>query len=140
MENLGQILGGSAVVVSLLFVAYELRRTNDIAVVQSQHDLVSLNVEMKSWLTDPEIVELLMTDRSELSANEQLVFDAMVGSWFDLYEAAFIARERNILTDTQFRIWNNGMCTLPAHWFQAFDETINQNNYVPALVRATKEC
>lgn len=33
---LSQLLGALAVLVSLLFFAYELKRNNDIAVVQSQ--------------------------------------------------------------------------------------------------------
>ena len=39
---LSQVLGAVAVLVSLLLVAYELKRNNDIAVVQSQYELLSL--------------------------------------------------------------------------------------------------
>ena len=139
-KRISQAIGALAVVVSLVFVGYELQRTNDIAVVQSQHELLALQADMKSWLIDPEVVALLMTDRSELSTNERLVFDSLVGAWFDVYEAAYIASDRNILTDAQFKAWKNGLCTLPKHWFRAFRESINQNNYIQALVEGARDC
>lgn len=136
-----QMLSGLAVLASLLFVGYELKRNNDLAIVQSQYELVSLNVQMKAWLTDPAIVTILMTkDVEDLTPEQRLVFEAMIGSWFDLYELAFIARQRAILTAEQIRVWENGMCSLPPHWFRAFEKNINRDNYIPALVEAVARC
>ncbi len=136
-----QLLSALAVLASLIFVGYELKKNNDLAIVQSQHELISLNVEMKSWLTDPEIFDLLITkDIESMSEKQRLLFTYLVGSWFDLYEAAFIARERGILTDEQIRVWRNGMCSLPEHWFLAFQNGLDENTYVEALVEQVKRC
>jgi hypothetical protein len=139
--RLSQILGALAVLASLLFVGYELQRTNDLAVVQSQHDLLSLQIVMKEWLTDRETLRILTTpDHTSLSSEEQLVFYALVGAWFDLYEAVFLARKRHIITDEQFIIWRNGMCTVPPHWLQAYPTVINRGNYLPEVTEAVAYC
>ena len=141
LKGVTQLLSGIAILASLLFVGYELKRNNDFAIVQSQHELISLNVEMKSWLTNPEVFDLLMTEDLEgMSPKQRLLFNYLVGSWFDMYEAAFIARERGILTDEQIKVWKNGMCSLPDHWLQAFENDINENTYVNALVEGVKRC
>ena len=128
-------------VVSLVFVGYELKRTNDIAVVQTQHELLALLMDAKSWLMDPAVFELLnRKDLDHLSPEEKLLFDALIGSWFDIYEAAYIAQDQGILTDSQFIVWKKGMCNLPGHWRQAFSSSINNENYIDALVAGVKEC
>jgi hypothetical protein len=139
--RISQVLGALAVLASLLFVGYELQRNNDLAVVQSQHELLGLQIGMKEWLTDPETLRILTTeDYTALPADEQLVFFALVGAWFDLYEAVFLARKRHIITDEQYLIWRNGMCTVPSHWLRAFQTMINQDNYLPEVIEEVDYC
>ncbi len=45
-------IGLLAVVVSLLFVGYEIKRNIDLAVVESQKERFVLLVEMRGWLVD----------------------------------------------------------------------------------------
>ena len=138
---LSQVLGGLTVLVSMGFVGYELKRNNDLAVVQSQHQLLELQVGMKATLADPNTLRILMTQDFELlNEEEQLLFIALVGSWFDLFEAAFLAQERGILTDEQFLVWKNGLCTLPDQWLKAFSAKINQNNFLDAVVEGVGDC
>lgn len=138
---LSQVLGGLAVLVSLSFVGYELKRNNDLAVVQSQHQLLELQVGMKATLADPNTLQILMTqDFEDLNDEEQLLFIALVSSWFDLFEAAFLAQERGILTNEQAAVWRNGLCTLPVHWLEAFGARIYQNNFLDEVVEGVRDC
>ena len=139
---LSQLVGGLAVLASLVFVGYELKQNNDLAVVQSQNELLALNVEMKTWLTDPDTLSVLMAeDVSKLSKKEQLVFNSLVGAWFDMYELVYLSRDRGILTEEQFTAWRNGMCTLPVHWLEAFNTTINQGgNYLEGVEKGVQRC
>ena len=139
---LGQLLGGLAVFASLAFVGYELKRNNDLAAVQSQQELLAISVEMKALLADPAVLSTLMTeDVGGLSPEEELLFIALVGAWFDLYELVILSEEKGILTPEQFAVWMNGMCTLPTHWLELFDSKINQqNNYLKAVAANVRRC
>ena len=141
LKFLSQFVGGLAVLASVVFVGYELKQNNDLAVVQSQYELLALNAEMKTWLTDPDTLSVLMAeDLSKLSKEEQILFKSLVGAWFDLWELVYLSQEKGILTEEQFSIWRNGLCTLPLHWLEAFDTTINEDNYLDALVEGVRNC
>jgi hypothetical protein len=130
-----------AVIVSLLFVGYEIKRNNDLGVVESQQELLALSVEMKGWLVNKEVREILFSDNiGQLQKDDLQMLVYMVVSWFDLYEHVLLSHERGVLSDEQLRVWGTGLCTLPPVWFDIFDNHINQDMYLDALVSAVKEC
>jgi hypothetical protein len=130
-----------AVVVSLLFVGYEIKRNTDLAVVESQHDLLVLQVEMKGWFIDKEIRKILLADDiDQLQKDELQTLVYLAGSWFDLHEHVLLGYQRGVLSDEQMRVWSAGLCTFPPLWFEIFHTHINQDNYLDALVLAVKEC
>ena len=134
-------VGLIAVVVSLLYVGYEIKRNNDLGVVESQQALLVLLVEMKGWFVDKEIRKILLSDDiDELQKDDRQTLIYMVGSWFDIYEHVLLSHERGVLSDEQLRVWKAGLCTLPPVWFDIFDQHINQGNYLDSLVSAVKEC
>jgi hypothetical protein len=55
-------VGLITVIVSLLYIGYEIKRNNDLAVVESQQEFLVLLVEMKGWLVDKEIRKILFSD------------------------------------------------------------------------------
>ncbi len=134
-------VGLIAVVVSLLFVGYEIKRNNDLGVVESQMELLVLSVEMKGWLVDKEIRKILFSDDiDQLQKDDVQTLMYMVISWFDLYEHVLLSHERGVLSDEQLRVWRAGLCTLPPVWFDIFDKHIDQSMYLDSLVSAVKEC
>jgi hypothetical protein len=136
------MLGGLAVFASLVFVGYELKRNNDLAVVQSQQELLAISIEMKALLTDPDTLSTLMSDGfDEFDKEEELLFVSLVGGWFDLYELVILSHQKRILTPEQYVIWMNGMCTIPAHWLEVFETKINnRNNYLEAVGVNVRRC
>jgi len=133
-------VGLIAVVVSLLFVGYEIKRNNDLGVVEAQMELLVLSVEMKGWLVDKEIRKILFSDDiDQLQKDDVQTLVYMVISWFDLYEHVLLSHERGVLSDEQLRVWRAGLCTLPQVWFDVFDEHIDQSMYLDSLVSAVKE-
>ena len=134
-------VGLLAVVVSLLYVGYEIKRNNDLGVVESQKELLVLSVEMKGWLVDKEVRKLLFSnDIDQLQKDDLQTLVYMVVSWFDLYEHVLLSHERGVLSDEQLRVWKAGLCTLPPVWFDIFDKHINHDMYLDSLVSAVKEC
>lgn len=134
-------VGLIAVVISLLYVGYEMKRNNDLAVVESQGDLLGLSFEMKSWLAEKEIRQIMFSDDiAQLPMDDQQTFFAMAGAWFDLYEFAFLSYERGVLSDEQLLVWKAGMCTLPPSFFDAFGQQIPEDTFLDSLGLAVKEC
>jgi len=134
-------VGLIAVVVSLLYVGYEMKRNNDLAVVESQANLLGLSFEMKSWLVDKEIRQITFSeDITQLPNEDQQTFFAMAGAWFDLYEFVFLSYERGVLSDEQLRIWKTGMCNLPPSFFDAYGKQIPDEMFLGSLGVAVKEC
>lgn len=135
-------VGLIAVVISLLYVGYEMKRNNDLAVVESQGDLLGLSFEMKSWLAEKEIRQIMFSDDiAQLPMDDQQTFFAMAGAWFDLYEFAFLSYERGVLSDEQLLVWKAGMCTLPpSFFFDAFGQQIPEDTFLDSLGLAVKEC
>ena len=141
LKLLGQALGASAVLLSLLFVAYELKRNNDIAIVQSQQELLSLQNDMRAMLADPNVLRVVMTrDVETLSEEEQLLYRSSVMAWFDLFELVYLAAEQGVMSPEQFRAWEKGLCTLPEHWLTSFSTTINEGNFMAPLVKGVEDC
>ena len=140
-KQLSQVLGALAVLVSLLFVAYELKRNNDISVVQSQYELLSLQNDLRAMLADPNVLRVVMTqDQETLSEEEQLLFQSSVMAWFDLYELVFLAAEQGVMSDEQVEVWKTGMCTVPEHWLTEFSTSINQGNFMEPVAKRVEEC
>ena len=139
---LGQILSGLTVFASLVFVGYELKRNNDLAVVQSQHELVATSIELKTLLTDPRTLSTLMSEEiDEFSREDELLFVALVGAWFDLYELVILSQQKGIINDEQFVVWMNGMCTLPKHWLMAFHTKIgDRGTYLEGVGENVLRC
>jgi len=76
--NIPEILGGSAIIVSLLFVAYELRLSNKIASRDSRSGILNMwNEIARSQIENPNVVQLMkklkavdvvLTEEEEISA------------------------------------------------------------------------
>ena len=140
-KQLSQVLGALAVLASLLFVAYELKRNNDISIVQSQYELLSLQNDLRAMLADPNVLRVVMTqDQKMLSEEDQFLFHNSVMAWFDLFELVFLAAEQGVMSDEQFEVWRKGMCTVPEHWLTEFIASINQGNFMEPVVTRVEEC
>ncbi len=134
-------IGLVAVVVSLLYLGYEMKRNNDLAVVESQKDLVAMQIEMRGWLVEKDVRRILFADDlSQLSEEDLQTFLVMAMGWFDVHEHAIFSYERGVLSDEQLRAWNAGLCKFPPTFFVAFDQYLNEGNYLDSLVAAVKEC
>lgn len=138
---LSQVLAALAVLASLLLVAYELKRNNDISVVQSQYELLSLQNDLRAMLADPNVLRVVTTRNPEtLGEEDQLLYRSSVMAWFDLYELVFLAAEQGVMSDEQFAAWRKGMCTIPESWLTAFSTTINEGNFIEPLVKGVEDC
>ncbi len=102
-----EVVGFGAVIVSLLFVAYEIRQANQIAVGTSTIEVY------RNWMT---INELIFTDEklaallyklgddtAELSNIERIQADAFVARSVNGWVALEVAYDNNLVTETLYQ-------------------------------------
>jgi hypothetical protein len=86
--NIPEILGASAIVVSLLFVAYELRLSNRIAIRDSRAGILNMWTEMASWQLENDSLANLMTklmnSDAELSNEERTRAKFLAGQYLSI--------------------------------------------------------
>lgn len=92
--ELAQIIGSTAVVMSLVFVGLELRRNNKVTRAASHHAVTaSLNDLNMFWAGNAEIAKIWLMglgDRSALSPEERWRFDSMLRSYLHVCETMFV--------------------------------------------------
>ena len=121
-----EIISALAIVVSLVFVGFEIRR-NTFATYSSTYDnLLSDQIEWRLALgTNPDIADRFTEGRIQgetLDSADEMMLAANVA----IYERAYFARFYGRLGDAEWERFRNGMCEpersgnwleLPSWWF-----------------------
>ncbi len=111
--NLGDFLGGIGVVVTLLYLAIQIRqntaqvRQNTKAVSAAAHNILTenLNLYNSNLISNEDVAAtILKADRgfSDLSDTESMRFLAMSSSMFRSFENIFHHHQAGLLTDEQW--------------------------------------
>ena len=104
-----EIVGLLAVVISLVFVGYEIRENTKLASAQALLELSQLSQENLLLVVDNDSLnELLLRaekDHSNLSQEEHRKVRQYIYAVWNTYEAAFQFREKGILSEIDFRPW-----------------------------------
>jgi len=101
LGNLGDFIGGVAVVVTLIYLAFQIRHNTmsvEAAAVQSASQSFADIVE--SFARDPEMMKLYLTgtrDYEGLSGEERQRFAAIMGSMLHRFEGLVVLSDRGIL-------------------------------------------
>ena len=101
LGNLGDFIGGVAVVVTLVYLAFQIRHNTmsvEAAAVQAASQSFADIVE--SFARDPDLMNLYLTgtrDYEALSGEEQQRFAAIMGSMLHRFEGLVVLSDRGIL-------------------------------------------
>lgn len=101
LGNLGDFVGGLAVVITLIYLAFQIRQNTasvEAAAVQSASQSFADIVE--SFARDPELMKLYLDgsrDYESLSAEERQRFAAIMGSMLHRFEGLVVLSDRRIL-------------------------------------------
>lgn len=116
---LGELAGGVAVIVTLVFLTVEIRRNTTAtrrATQQSQVDQVAaVNL---STATGSQLASLIVQandDYDALAPAEQLQLQTFYVNYFNLWDAAFWNRKEGVLDDQGFGVWNKGVICILTH-------------------------
>ena len=135
-------VGVVAVVLSLLFVGFEIRQSSEIATVEASQALAQMSQELTvTTHMEPEFASLIIKADEQgldsLDAIERERYVTFVRLSFNVWEQAFYSHSRGVLTDEHWQNWNSANCDrIPARWF----ETLDRIGFLPEFVELVDEC
>jgi hypothetical protein len=110
---LAEIIGGFAMVVTLIYLAIEVRRNTAAtrsATYQAQTDsTVALQAVLAN---DPELAALIPKaneDIDSISPGEHLQLQYFYTSHFNLWHSAFLNKQEGLLSEPAWNVWHRGM-------------------------------
>jgi hypothetical protein len=92
MGSLGEMIGGIAVVISLIYVGLQVRQNSNSVRAASQIALRQLGTEITSQLAAPDMARIYiqgLKDLSPLPAEDRVRFYSLMLSLFGIYEAYY---------------------------------------------------
>ncbi len=92
MGALGEMVGGIAVVISLIYVGLQVRQNSNSVRAASQIALRQLGTEITSQLAAPDMARIYiqgLKDLSPLPAEDRVRFHSLMLSLFGIYEAYY---------------------------------------------------
>ncbi len=122
LSSWGETIGISAVVLSLVFVGYELRQSSTIAAVDAGQQLAQMGQELSIFQSQSDVAAIVLkaeSDYASLEPVEKLQFTGLVLITFNLWEHAYYSHTEGVLSDELWAIWHESHCdvlTLP--WFK----------------------
>ena len=109
-----EIIGGIAVVVTLIFLVLETRENTNAIQTQTYQSLTSeLNIVRRTMAT-PVMADMMVTLATSgldaLSENEQFIYVMSTGAKWGVYESAFYAHERGVLGESEWLRFMAAIC------------------------------
>jgi len=92
MGALGEMIGGIAVVISLIYVGLQIRQNSNSVRAASQVALRQLGTEITSQIAAPDMARIYvqgLKDLSPLPAEDRVRFHSLMLSMFGVYEAYY---------------------------------------------------
>ncbi len=109
LANLGEFIGGVAVLVTLVYLAVQVRQ-NTIAIKRSNVREVTREHVRAITYTDPELSEIMMrgwADLEALTPLERYRFDLIAYAWLAAIEQAFADHDSGHFPDDSMVIFRN---------------------------------
>jgi len=148
VRRTSEIIGVAAIVLTLLFLGYELKRSNDIAETEaSSFFYAGANEFIQTLLSDRELLRIWSAgqqDAEALSDDDKLVFMYQLISMYNQYEQLWKAYENGVVSeeDAKFRFdelcaFINAQPVMTEHFFEYY----GPENLSPGFIdRIVKEC
>jgi len=92
LGSIGEFVGGFAVVVSLIYVGFQIRQSSNATRAASQIAIKQLSTQITNQLVAPEMARIYLQglkDSASLSPEDRVRFHSLVLSLFGAYEAGY---------------------------------------------------
>jgi hypothetical protein len=108
LANLGEAIGGLAVLITLIYLIVQLRHTTDLAQGVAQRDLMnSFQANLDRVALAPEIWQRGLAEFEGMSNAEKLQFQLLVAHFVDQLEQALRMRARGLETQDNVDIYGD---------------------------------
>jgi len=142
--HIAEIAGAITVVLSVLYLGYEIRRNTATAEVASAQNLMALDQQMSTWLMDPRISSIVVKARNDLaslSEEERETFRIVVWSGLGIWEHAYFSHEMGIVDVHSWTIWNTSICTwMERSWLEIDYLELSEENFRPGFLKHVDTC
>ena len=135
---IGEILGATAVVISLVYVAVQIRQNTNETRMQRTQSLIAANADVNSQVAgDKELADVFqaaVVDFDALSGSEKIRFGGLVFSTFNRYSFAYYQYLRGDLEEVFWKVIEQEMAvflTLPGArtWWER-----DKSRFIPEFV------
>ena len=102
LGNLGEFIGGLAVIVTLTYLAFQVRQGTKTLRANSVHELTENILRASATLLEPENAEVYLRGArsySSLTPEEKLRFGLMLGLFLGRFDTVLEYRERGMVDD-----------------------------------------
>ena len=114
-----EIVGIAGIIVSLIFLGYELKRSNDIAEAEAVASIYSMTNEMSLALAEnPElsrVFSLAESDFESLSPDDLWTLYALLEYVINVNETAWKYFDKGIINQEEAEFYAQGLCRLIGH-------------------------
>jgi len=111
-----EIVGIIGIVVSLIFLGYELKRANDIAETEAVANIYSMNNEMTlAMVENPELSRVFsqaQSDFDSMSADDRWTFYGLLEYMINVNEAAWKYYDKGVIREEESEYYTRGLCAL----------------------------
>ena len=141
--QIAEIAGAAAVVMSLLYVGYELRQNTSTARVEAGQRLYELMNEVASWENELHLAAALVKAESnfnELDAIEKRLITNLVWQNLNIWEQAYLSYQNGLLGEREWNAWNSSSCSEPRYWGIVISESVRPEAFIPEFFEIVRDC
>ena len=120
LSALAETIGIASVVLSLIFVGYEIRQNTQATSAQAILEITALmGDQMNFYAQDPAYVDIQIAAEDSieglenLSRSERYRFWSATYSKWNVFEAAHVFHRKGLIEDSDFVSWTGAMC----YWY-----------------------
>lgn len=146
MALLAEVIGGIGIIVSLLYLAWEVSQNTATQALANHLALSSQTADINMViLADAELSDIMgrgIAGLDPLDPKERARYIRTMNLWYDLWENVNIAGASGLLDDEVFANWSDAMCLSfrnPGS-VQAWEDVRAFYRMNPGYVRAVEDC
>jgi predicted small secreted protein len=110
VEAISSAIGAAGVIVTIVYLAYQIRHNTQSIEGQTEQALMTLEKEVYSMIAEHASVYRRGTsDMSDLDADEALQFEYIVAAEMSLVYSAFVQHRRKLISDEVWIAYVNGV-------------------------------
>ena len=142
--RIAEITSAITIVISVLYLGYEIRRNTTMSQMEAIQNLRVLDQQFAGWLIDPHISSIVVNARKDLASlsEEDLeAFRIIVWSGFVIWEHGYFNHEQGITDDYLWRAWNNSYCHwMDKSWLEIQNFGLSEEDFLPGFLEHVDAC